>query len=87
MADPDPTQLARLGDAIARPAIRKSFAVDPIGALERAGVDLEAVPTETVDLLASLEPWELEVLGRVSEQARLRGVAAKVRDHVGVIIH
>jgi hypothetical protein len=85
--DVDPGQLQRLGDAIARPSIRKAFERNPIAALEMAGVDVRRVPEEVVDLLADLSPWELEVIGRVA--ARSKGLAEleKLRDHVGVIIH
>jgi len=80
-------EIGKVSDALARPAIRKMFAIDPIGALERAGVDMSTVPETTVDLFASLAPWELEVLGRVTELARSKGLQAKEGDHVGVIIH
>jgi len=83
----DPKEIAKVTDAIARPAIRKMFAIDPIGALERAGVDISKVPETTVDVLASLAPWELEVLGRVTELARSKGLQAAAGDHVGIIIH
>ena len=83
----DPAELAKVGDAMTRPAIRRMFATDPFGALERAGVDLSKVPPETVDVLASLAPWELEVLGRAAELAKAKDLAAKAGSHVGVIIH
>jgi len=56
----------------------KSKAKDP---------SISKVPEAIADLLASLEPWELEVLGRVTELARSKGLQAKEGDHVGVIIH
>ena len=93
MAKPTPSdserssEFAKISDALARPAIRKMFALDPISALERAGVDVSKVPETTVDLLASLAPWELDVLGRVAELAKSKGLQAKSGDHVGVIIH
>ncbi len=86
MAD-DPKEIAKIGDALARPAIRKMFAMDPIGALERAGVNVSKVPEATLDLLASLQPWEVEVLGRVAELAKSKGIQTMKGDHVGVIIH
>jgi hypothetical protein len=87
VTDVDPQELARLGDALARPSIRKSFAQDPMTALERAGVQIERVPPEVVDLFAELSPWELEVVGRVAAQSKAIPGLERLRDHVGVIIH
>jgi hypothetical protein len=83
----DPNQLESLGRAIGRPTFRKAFELDPFGALERVGIKPEGIPPETLDLLADLEPWELEVLGRVSQRASRIPELEKVADHVGVIIH
>ena len=82
-----PRELQKVGDAIARPAIRKVFEQNPIAALEMAGVNVEAVPQEFVDLLAELSPWELEVIGRVSARAKALEKLEELADHVGVIIH
>lgn len=87
MAELDPRELANIGDAIARPAIRKTFALNPIAALEQAGVEVDRVPPEVIDMLAELSPWELEVMGRVAERAKFVPELNKLRDHVGVIIH
>jgi hypothetical protein len=85
--DPDPRELQRLGDALARPAVRKAFVLNPIAALEQAGVDVKSVPDEVVDLLAELSPEELDVIGRVSARAKGIREIADLADHVGVIIH
>lgn len=87
MPDIDPLELEKVSDAIARPAIRKAFALNPVAALEQAGVKIDAVPAEVIDLLADLSPWELEVLGRVAAQAKRLPAVAELRDHNGVIIH
>lgn len=88
MADKmDPGELAKFGDALARPAIRKVFEQNPIAALELAGVDVAKVPPEVVDLLADLSPWELDVLGRVAGRAKTIPNIDALKDHVGVIIH
>jgi hypothetical protein len=83
----DPAELEKLGTAIARPSIRKAFEQNPLEALERAGVQVDRVPPETIDVLAELSPWELEVLGRVAQRARQIPGIEQLRDHVGVIIH
>jgi hypothetical protein len=82
-----PGELANFGDAIARPAIRKAFAENPIRALELAGVDVGQLPPDVVDLFAELSPWELDVIGRVAARAKAIPDIDELRDHVGVIIH
>jgi hypothetical protein len=83
----DPAELEKLGNAIARPSIRKAFEQNPLEALERAGVQVDKLPPESVDLLADLSPWELEVVGRVAQRAKRIPQIEELADHVGVIIH
>ncbi|MFE5197975.1 hypothetical protein ACFQ93_30270 [Streptomyces sp. NPDC056601] len=83
----DKQELSKLGDALARPAIRKTFAQNPIEALQQAGVAVEKIPPEVVDLFADLSPWELEVLGRVAAQARSLPDGHGSSTDIGIIIH
>jgi hypothetical protein len=87
MPEFDSAETSRFGDALARPSVRKAFQNDPLGALERAGVDVSRVQPELVDLFADLSPEELEVVARVSARAKSIPDLAAAGDHVGVIIH
>lgn len=81
--------IARLSEAVLRPSIRKSFAKDPLAALERAGIDPRTIPAEAIDVLAELSEEDLEVLARVNERAALRGVdraRATAGDTVGYFV-
>ena len=53
-------------EVLARPTLRKSFAADPVGTLERAGIDSGAIPDRLLDTLADLSYEELEVVSRVN---------------------
>lgn len=65
---PDPKVMSKISEVIASPASRKSFAADPLRALERAGIPASKVPKDYVDVLAELSPDELDVLGRVTSK-------------------
>jgi hypothetical protein len=74
----DPAEFRRFSEAVTRPAVLREFAVQPLTALERAGVDLNAVPKEAVDVLAELSPEELDVLARVSR--KVHGIPSLAAD-------
>lgn len=52
------------------PLFRKSFATNPLFALERAGIKVTDMPSPVLDYLADLSLAELDVLGRISEQVK-----------------
>lgn len=87
MAEFEGAELAKLGDAIARPAIRKAFQNNPIEALKLAGIDVDKIPPATIDFLADLSPEEFDVISRVAQRAKSLPDISQLRDHVGVIIH
>lgn len=64
----DREAMVSLQKVLERPATRKSFGIDPLGTLERAGVTIEDLPPEYVNVLAELSPEELDILGRVSSR-------------------
>ncbi len=58
-------QLARILDVITRPALRRAFLANPMGTLERHGVNLDDVPTGFIDVLADMTYEELGVVARL----------------------
>jgi hypothetical protein len=63
-----------LGDA----AMRKSFSADPLGTLERAGIDYGTVPKEFLDVLADMSYEELTVVSRVVESMIDLGISIQI---------
>jgi hypothetical protein len=62
---------------LASAALRKSFAADPLGTLERAGIDIRAIPERILDTLAELSYEELGVVARVNQTLIESGIAAE----------
>ncbi len=75
--------LKALAQNLGRASFRKAFDQDPLRTLERAGIDLSALPKEQIDLLAELSLSELEVLGRL--QSKLGDAQNMARDTNGGI--
>jgi hypothetical protein len=64
--------LRSLVRSLTRPSFRKAFAVDPLRAIERAGLDVSGLPAGQLEVLAALPVDELDIV--VSVLARLREV-------------
>jgi len=60
---------------LAETAMRKSFAADPMGTLERAGIDPDSVPEEVLDVLADMSYEELTVVSRLSDSMIGAGIS------------
>lgn len=80
----DPAEMQRLSGAIRSVSIRKAFAVDPLAALQRAGVDTTKIPLEAIDALAELTPEELDVIARVDARLsdKLKAAAGDTNGYV-----
>jgi hypothetical protein len=62
--------LASLVRSLNRPSFRKSFVIDPLGTVGRAGLNVEHLPSAQLDILAGLSAQEVEMFAAVA--ARLR---------------
>jgi hypothetical protein len=62
--DTPPEVLAALGRALADDEVRGGLSDDAEGALRRAGVDVDRLPSRVLDVLGSATREELEELGR-----------------------
>jgi hypothetical protein len=76
-------EIAKLGDVISNPELRKSFANDPHGTLQNAGIDKDQIPSEVMDTLSGLTPDELAVLDRV--RTSLHSAGASPHDALGMV--
>lgn len=81
---PGQDAIVSLQRVLERPATRKSFGVDPLGTLERAGIAVKDLPSEYVNVLAELSPDELDVLGRIS--SRIPTDIAAAEDTNGYVV-
>jgi hypothetical protein len=72
----DPEEFKKFSAALRSSTIRKSFAVDPLNALEKAGVDISKIPIEAVDAIADLSPNELATLANLDAKLKLAGDTA-----------
>jgi hypothetical protein len=54
-------------EVLARPTVRRSFATDPLGTLERTGIDVTAIPEGVLDTLADMSYEELGIVGSVAQ--------------------
>jgi hypothetical protein len=69
-------------EVLARPTMRRSFATDPLGTLERARIDATAIPQGVLDTLADMSYEELAIVGTVAQSLIDSGMA---RAHRGII--
>jgi hypothetical protein len=83
---PDPTTVNLIAEQLTSSAFRKSFSVDPIGTLSRAGIDVSKVPREQLDILADLSPTELTILGNIAERVRATAPDLAAADRNGYLI-
>jgi hypothetical protein len=60
-------------NSLGRPSFRKSFFNDPLRAMERAGLDIESISQEHLEILANLSSEDLEVLARVTSALKEAG--------------
>ena len=68
-------EFAKVARVVRRPALRKSFIVDPVGTLEREGVNLRVIPEHVVDTLAELSYDELGLVSRFNDTLVRSGLA------------
>jgi hypothetical protein len=74
--DVDVLALSRLAtEVLARPSTRRSFATDPLGTLERAGIDAQAIPERVPDTLADMSYEELGIVGSVAQSLKDSGIS------------
>jgi hypothetical protein len=71
-------ELLKLGRALQNAAFRRSFATDPLAAMQGAGIDSSGIPEEVLDALAEMTPAELRVLTQVKDSL----VRANVPDRI-----
>jgi hypothetical protein len=71
-------ELLKLGQALQNAAFRRSFAMDPLAAMQGAGVDSSGIPEEVLDALAELTPAELRVLTQVKHSLRRAEVPDRI---------
>jgi hypothetical protein len=65
---PDVDAVSRLAtEVLARPTTRRSFATDPLGTLERAGIDAHEIPEGVLDTLSDMSYEELGIVGSVTQ--------------------
>ena len=67
--------VAKLGENLADPDFRNSFAEDHSQALKDAGIDEEALPDGVVGALRNCQPEELAAVARVRNALMEAGVA------------
>jgi hypothetical protein len=66
--DPDArNEFARFANLITDPHVRREFDKDPLGTLERHGVNVAALPEAVRDFLADLSFEELRLLAHMQE--------------------
>ena len=76
MANSRNEDLGKLGDRLAEPSFRRSFAADPLGALRDAGLGAKGIDQGILDTLTELTPAELRVLAHVGKALRDAGASA-----------
>ena len=54
-------------EVLARPTTRRSFATDPLGTLERAGIAADEIPPQVLDTLSDMSYEELGIVGSVAQ--------------------
>jgi hypothetical protein len=64
-------------NVLAKTAVRKSFAADPIGTLQGAGIDPSSVPEEFLNVLADMSYEELTVVSRVTDSMIDDGISIR----------
>jgi hypothetical protein len=80
----DPQALTELGARLRSPTFQKAFDRDPEQALQRAGIDPDALGgPEVVDVLADLSPQELRLLGNLRRRLETE---TQLKGHDGAII-
>jgi hypothetical protein len=62
-------------EVLVRPTMRRSFATDPLGTLERAGIEATAIPQGVLDTLADMSYEELGIVGSVAQSLVDSGIA------------
>jgi hypothetical protein len=62
-------------NVLAKAAVRKSFAADPVGTLKGAGIDPDSVPEEFLHVLADMSYEELTALSRVTDSMINAGIS------------
>ena len=65
---PDSNEIKSLAKSMNSVAFRKSFATNPMWALEHAGIKIDNLPPKVVDALADLSPEEMQVIGRLQDK-------------------
>lgn len=75
-----PKDMRILTERLHSPVFRKSFAYNPLSALERAGISTANIPGAVLDSLAELSRDELDTLGRIS--AKLKDVVSDAEGYV-----
>jgi hypothetical protein len=62
-------------NVLAKTPVRKSFAADPMGTLQRAGIDPDSLPEEFLNVLADMSYEELTVVSRVTDSMIDAGIS------------
>jgi hypothetical protein len=75
-------ELVKLGQKLENAAFRRSFATDPLAAMQGAGIDSSDIPELVLDALAELTPAELRVLVQVKSAL----IRADVPDRVKALM-
>jgi hypothetical protein len=76
-------QLAKLAHVLRDTEARRSFTEDPSGALARAGVDMEALPSSVVETLSSMSHDEIAAVIRFNDALIDAGLVVEGPDEPG----
>lgn len=78
-------ELEKLVRVISSPGTRRSFLKDAEGTLQKAGVNVGALPKSVVDSLAELSPAELRLVSHLNATLVDAGFKAPDSDTVGIV--